>query len=79
MKDKGHKKKILRQLALSFLQHFQIHLRDLLQQGLHLSERAQALLHLFFQLVGDGDLADLPVAETHGENPNRPVAFEAVS
>ena len=75
MKDKKHKKKTLRPLALAFLEQLQIHLRDLLQQGLHPSEHAQALLHLFFQLVGDGDLAHLPIAETNGENPNRPVAF----
>ena len=75
MKDKGHKKKTLWPLALTFLEQLQIHLRDLLQYFLHLSERAQVLLHLFLQFVGDGDLSHLPIAETHGENPNRPVTL----
>ena len=75
MKDKEHKKKPLRPLALPFLEQLQIHLRDLLQYSLHLSERAQASLYLFLEFPGDGDLAHLPIAETDGENPNRPVAF----
>jgi hypothetical protein len=66
-------KRTLRPLALPFLEQLQIHLRDLLQYFLHLSERAQTFLHLLPQLAGDGDLAPLPIAETHGENPNRPV------
>ena len=75
MKDKEHKKKTLPPLALPFLEQFQIDLRDLLQHLLCLSEREQAFFHLFLQFDGDGDLADLPIAETDGENPNRPVAF----
>lgn len=75
MKDKEHKKRTLPPLALTFLQQFQIDLRDLLQNFLRLSERAQAFFHLFLQFDGDGDLAHLPIAETDGENPNRPVAF----
>jgi hypothetical protein len=75
MKDKKRKKKALRQLALPFLEQLQIQLRDLLQYFLRLSERAQALFHLFLEFFGDGDLAYLAIAETHGENPNRPVAF----
>jgi hypothetical protein len=75
MKDKEHKKKTLRPLALPFLEQLQIHLRDLLQYFLHLSEGAQAFFYLSLQLAGDGDLAHLAIAETDGENPNRPVAF----
>ena len=75
MKDKEHKKKTLRPLALTFPEQLQIHLRDLLEYFLHLSERAQAFLYLFLQLIGDRDLAHLAIAETDGENPNRPVAF----
>src|SRR5713101_1862582 len=75
MKDKGHKKKTLRSLALTFPEQIQIHLRDLLQYFLHLSECAQAFFYLFLQLAGDGDLTHLAIAETDGENPNRPVAF----
>lgn len=75
MKDKEHQKKTLRPLALPFLEQLQIHLRDLLQYFLHLSKRAQAILHLFLQFVGDRDLAHLSIAETHGENPNRPVTL----
>jgi hypothetical protein len=75
MKDKEHKKKTLRPLALTLLEQLQIHLRDLLQYFLHLSERAEALLYLFLELTGDGDLAHLSIAKTDGENPNRPVAF----
>jgi len=75
MKDKEHKKKTLRPLALPFLEQLQIHLRDLLQYFLHLSERAQAFLYLFLQLAGDGDLAHLPIAETDREYPDRPMAF----
>src|SRR5882672_3797725 len=78
MKDKAHKKKTLRPLrplALPFLEQLQIHLRDLLQYVLHPSERTQTLLYLFLHLAGDGDLAHLAIAETDGENPNRPVAF----
>ena len=75
MKDKKHKKKTLPPLALSFLEQFQIDLRDLLQNFLRLSERAQAFFHLFLQFDGDGDLAHLAIAEAHGKNPNRPVAF----
>jgi len=70
MKDKKHKKKTLLPLPLPFLEQLQIHLRDLLQQVLRLSECTQTFLHLFFQFVGDGDLAHLPIAETHRENPN---------
>jgi hypothetical protein len=47
VKDKEHKKKTLRPLALAFPEQLQIHLRDLLQYFLHLSERAQALFYLF--------------------------------
>lgn len=79
MKDKEHKKKTLRPLALAFLEQLQIHLRDLLQDLLHLSERTQTLLYLFLHLAGDGDLAHLAIAETDGENPNRPVAFALVT
>jgi|SRR5580658_8655707 hypothetical protein len=75
MKDKPHKKKTLRTLALPFLEQIQIHLRDLLEHLLHLSERTQPLLYLVLHLAGDGDLAHLSIAETDGENPNRPVAF----
>src|SRR6266478_5059878 len=75
MKDKGHKKKTLRSLALTFPEQLQIHLRDLLQYFLHLSECAQTFFYLFLQLAGDGDLAHLAIAETDGENPNRSVAF----
>jgi hypothetical protein len=74
MKDKGHKKKTLRPLALTFLEQLQIHLRDLLQHFLRLSERAQTFLDLFPQFVGDRDLAHFPIAEIHRENPNRSVA-----
>jgi hypothetical protein len=75
MKDKGHKKKTLRPSALPFLEQLQIHLRDLLEYILHLSERTQAFLYLFLHLVGDRDLAHLTIAETDGENPNWSVAF----
>ena len=75
MKDKEHKKKTLPPLALPFLEQLQIHLRDLLEYFLHLSECAQTFFYLFLQLAGDGDLAHLAIAETDGENPNRPVAF----
>jgi len=75
MKDKERKKKTLLPLALTFLEQLQIQLCDLLQYFLHLSECAQALLYLFLQLAGDGDLAHLAIAETDGENPNRPVAL----
>jgi hypothetical protein len=75
MKDKEHKKKILRPLALTFPEQLQVHLRDLLEYILHLSERTQAFLYFFLQLVGDRDLAHLAIAETDRENPNRPVAF----
>jgi hypothetical protein len=75
MKDKEHKKKPLRPLALPFLEQLQIHLRDLLQYILHLSERPQTLLYFFLHLGGDRDLAHLAIAETDGENPNRTVAF----
>ena len=75
MKDKERKKKTLRPLALPFLEQFQIHLRDLLHHFLRLSERAQAFFHLFLEFDGNGDLAHLAIAETDGENPNRPVAF----
>ena len=74
MKDKKHKK-TFPPLALPFLEQFQIDLGDLLQRLLCLSERAQTLFHLLLQFDGDGDLAHLPIAETHGENPNRSVAF----
>ena len=59
-------------LALAFLEQFQIDLRDLLQNFLRLSERAQAFFHVFLEFDGDGDLA---IAEADGENPDRPVAF----
>ena len=75
MKDKQHKKKTLRPLVLPFLEQLQIHLRDLLEYMLHLSEGTQAFLYLFLHLAGDGDLAHLAIAETDGKNPNRPVAF----
>ena len=75
MKDKEHKKKTLRPLALPFLEQLQIHLRDLLQYILHLSECTQTLLYFLLHLGRDGDLAHLAIAETDGENPNRPVAF----
>ena len=65
----------LRPLALPFLEQLQVHLRDLLEYVLHLSERAQAFLYLFLHLAGDGDLAHLAIAETDGENPNRSVAL----
>src|SRR5215471_20792301 len=73
MKDKKHKKRTLPPLALAFLEQLQIQLRDLLQYFLRLSKRAQAFLHLFPQFVGDRDLAHLPIAEIHREDPNRPV------
>lgn len=75
MKDKERKKKTLRPLALPFLEQLQIHLRDLLQYFLRLSEGAQAFFHLLLEFFGNGDLAHLAIAETDGENPNRPVAF----
>jgi hypothetical protein len=75
MKDKKHKKKTLRPLALPFLEQLQIHLRDLLEYILHLGECALAFFYLFLHLAGDWDLAHLAIAETDGENPNRPVAF----
>jgi len=75
MKDKQHKKKALRSLALPFLEQLQIHLPDPLDYFLHLSERAQTLLYLFLELAGDGDLTHPAITETDGENPNRPVAF----
>jgi hypothetical protein len=75
MKDKKHKKKTLRPLTLTFFEQLQIHLRDLLEYILHLSEGTQAFLYLFLHLSGDGDLAHLAIAETDGEDPNRPVAF----
>jgi len=75
MKDKEHKKKTLRPLALTLLEQLQIHLRDLFEYILHLSERTQAFLYLFLQLAGDRDLAHSAIAETDGENPNRSVAF----
>jgi hypothetical protein len=75
MKDKEHKKKTLRPLALTLLEQLQIHQRDLLEYILRLSECTQAFLYLFLQLVGDRDLAHLAIAETNGENPNRSVAF----
>ena len=62
-------------MALPFLEQLQIHLRDLLQYFLHLRECAQAFFYLFLHLAGDGELAHLPIAETDGQNPNRPVAF----
>jgi hypothetical protein len=62
MKDKKHKKKTLRPLALPLPEQLQIHLRDLLHYLLRLSKRAQAFLHLFPQFVGDRDLAHLPIA-----------------
>src|SRR6266849_4507302 len=71
----GAQKKTLRPLALPFLEQLQIHLRDLLEYLLHLSERTQAFLYLLLQLAGDRALAHLAIAETDGENPNRPVAF----
>src|SRR6266566_5697084 len=70
-------KKTLPRLALPFLEQLQIHLRDLLECFLHLSECAQTFFYLFLQLAGDGDLAPLAIAETDGENQNRPVAFSA--
>src|SRR6516225_4287832 len=69
MKDKEHKKKTLRPLALPFLEQLQIHLRDLLQYFLHLSERAQTFLHLLPQLAGDGDLAPVPLAFSQNRQP----------
>src|ERR1700730_18061056 len=75
MKDKKYKKKTLQPLTLAFLEQLQIHLRDLLQYFLHLSEGAQAFFYLFLQLAGDRDLTHLTIAETDGKNPNRPVAF----
>src|SRR5580704_9252242 len=75
MKDKRYKKKTLRPLALTFLEQLQVHLRDLLQYLLQLGERTQALFYLFLQLAGNGDLAFLASAETHRENPNRPMAL----
>jgi hypothetical protein len=68
-------KKTLPPPALPFLEQLQIYVRDLLQYFLQLSERAQAFLDLFLQLTGNRDLAHLAIAETDGENPNRPVAF----
>jgi len=62
-------------LALALLEQLLIHLRDLLDYILHQSERAQAFFYLFLWLAGDGDLTHLATAETHGENPNRSVAF----
>ena len=75
MKDTERKKKTLRPLALTFLEQLQVHLRDLLEYILHLSERTEAFIYFFLQLVGDRDLAHLAIAETDGENPNRSVAF----
>jgi hypothetical protein len=75
MKDKGHKKKTLRSLALTFFEQLQVHLRDLLEYLLQLSERTKALFYLFLQLAGDGDLPHLAIAETHRKNPNRPVTL----
>jgi hypothetical protein len=75
MKDKGHKKKTLPPLTLPLLEQLQIHLRDLSQDSLCLRERAQALFYFLLELAGDRDLAHLPIAQTHRENPNRPVAF----
>jgi hypothetical protein len=75
MKDKKHKKKTLRSLAFPFLEQLQIHLCDLLQYFLRPSERTQTLLYLSLHLAGDGDLAHLAIAETDGENPNRPMAL----
>src|SRR6516225_5924356 len=75
MKDKEHKKKTLRTLALPLLEQLQVQQRDLLQYFLRLSKRAQAFLYLFPQFIGDRDLAHLPIAEIHREDPNRPVAL----
>src|SRR6516225_10988975 len=75
MKDKEHKKKTLRTLALPLLEQLQVQQRDLLQYFLRLSKRAQAFLHLFPQFIGDRDLAHLPIAKIHREDPNRPVAL----
>jgi hypothetical protein len=65
MKDKEHRKKTLRPLAFPFLEQLQIHLRDLLQYFLCLSERTQTLLYLFLQRAGDGDLAHPVIAKTN--------------
>ena len=75
MKDKERKKKTLPLLALTFLQQFEIDLRDLLQNILRLSERTQAFFYLLLKFAGNRDLAHLAIAETDGENPNWPVAF----
>src|ERR1035438_227837 len=76
MKDKECKKRgSLQPLALTFLEQLQIHLCDLLQHLLHLIERTQTRLYFFFHLAGNRDLPHLAIAETDGENPNRPVAF----
>ena len=75
MKDKQRKKKDLLPLTLTFLQQFEIHACDLLQQFLCLSKRAQAVLNLFLHLTGHRDLAYLPIPQADGENQNRAVAL----
>lgn len=54
MKDKEHKKKTLRPLALPFLEQLQIYLRDLLQYFLQLSERARLSSTSCFNSLGTG-------------------------
>ena len=75
MKDKEPKKKASLLRALAFLQQFEIELRDPLQKVLRLSECAPTLLYLFLHLLGDGDLPNPPIPETHGKDPDRSVAL----
>jgi hypothetical protein len=73
MKDSKDKKSL--PAALPFLQHLQIHRRNLLQQFLCLRERALALLDFLSQFIGYGDLAHTPIPETDGQYSDGPVAF----
>src|SRR6266700_388298 len=50
MKDKEHKKRTLWSLTLPFFEQLQIHLRDLLQYILRLSERTQSSTSFFISL-----------------------------
>ena len=72
----GEVQKKLLAPSLTFHQKVEVHLRDLLQEFLHLGVRAaDSRSTSAFISLGMGIWRTLSIAETDGENPDRSVAF----
>ena len=62
---------------LPFFQQLLVNLGDLLEPVLYLGKAANALFHLRFEFLRDGDLPHPAVALTDGKDPNRAVTLAA--